>query len=149
MGHDSQSVCVCVNHSISPFIEKQIEAKKLSERDLPSVMRELKKHAAKWKEIGLHLGFLPGELDNIEAKPSLSQGAPVSWFGAMLQEWLQWAPMDRRGSTSFATLNDLKVALGETGLGASAHDLTLQKNRVGESHKLIIVLLQCRPSKHY
>ena len=103
------------------------------------MLRQLKNHAAiKWREIGIHLGFLPGELDNIGARPNLSQGAPVSWFGAMLESWLQWAPGDCRGSTSFATLEDLKVALGEAGLGASAYDLTLQTAQIGESHKLIV-----------
>ena len=65
-------------------------------------------------------GFLPGELDNIEDRPNLLQGAPVSWFGTMLESWLQWAPDDNRGSTSFATLKDMKDALSEAGLGTSA-----------------------------
>ena len=41
----------------------------------------------------------------------------------MLSQWLQWAPGDSRGSTSFATLEDLKTALNQAGLGATAHDL--------------------------
>ena len=89
------------------------------------MLSQLKKHAAKWREIGIHFGFLPGELANIGARPNLSEGAPVSWFAAMLEDWLQWAPEDSRGSTSFATLNGLKDALNEAGLGASAHDLNL------------------------
>ena len=102
--------------------------------DLPSLLRQLKNHAAKWREIGIHLGFLSGELDNIGARPNLSQGAPVSWLVAMLEEWLQWAPGDGRGSTSFATLEDLKNALNETGLGAIATDLTRQDIQTSESH---------------
>ena len=105
--------------------ESQVTSK-LTERDLPTFLRQLTNHAAKWRVIGIHLGFLPGELANIEARPNLSQGAPVSWFAAMLEDWLQWAPGDSRGSTSFATLVDLKIALSEAGLGASAHDLKLQ-----------------------
>lgn len=96
---------------------------KLKENHLPSLLRQLKKHAAKWREIGTHLVFLPGELDNIEARPNLSAGAPVSWLGAMLTDWLQWAPDDNRGSTNFAVLEDLKHALKEAGLGVTAHDL--------------------------
>ena len=87
---------------------------------------QLKKHAAKWRELGIHLGFLPGELDNIEVRPNLLQGAPISWFGAMLESWLQWAPGDSRGSPNFATLEVLKEALSEAGLGASGHDLRLK-----------------------
>ena len=117
---------VCVSRHPSNFAEKKNETQKLTEKDLPSLLRQLKKHASKWREIGIHLEFLPGELDNIEARPNLSQGAPVSWFGATLESWLQWAPGDSRGSTNFATLEDLKDALSEAGLGASAHDLRLR-----------------------
>ena len=98
---------------------------RLTEKHLPDLFRQLKKHASRWKEIGVHLEFLPGELSNIEARPNLSQGAPVSWLGALLEEFLQWAPGDSRGSTGFATLDTLKTSLRETGLGATAHDLTI------------------------
>ena len=103
--------------------------KTITERDLPALFQLLKKHAAKWKEIGMQLGFLPGELSNIESRPNLTSGAPVSWLGALLEEWIQWAPGDGRGSTSFATLEKLKVALNESGLGATAHDLKLEAHR--------------------
>ena len=49
-------------------------------------------------------------------------GAPVSHLGAMLEEWIQWAPGDSRGSENFATIGSLKKALSEAGLGAAAHD---------------------------
>jgi hypothetical protein len=104
----------------------------LTNKDIPSLLQQLKNHAAKWREIGIYLGFLPGELDNIGARPNLSPGAPGSWFGAMLESWIQWAPGDGRGSTSFATLEDLKDALSEAGLGASARGLTLQSIQTGE-----------------
>ena len=54
------------------------------------LMKKLKQHAAKWREIGTYLGFLPGELTNIEARPYLSQSAPTSWLGAMLEERIQY-----------------------------------------------------------
>lgn len=104
-----------------------IEMSRLTDKHLPVLIRQLRKHAAKWREIGTHLEFLPGELDNIESKQNLSTGAPVSLLGEMLQEWLQWAPCDDRGSVSFAKLRDLKNALCAAGLGASAHDLTITK----------------------
>ena len=125
----------CINkHSLlqlSLLAEDENKTRQLTNKDLPLLLRQLKLHAAKWREIGIHLGFLPGELDNIGARPNLSQGAPVSWFGAMLESWLQWAPGDGRGSTSFATLKDLRDALNETGLGASARDLKLKVTRLG------------------
>ena len=72
------------------------------------------------------LGFLPTELDNIQHRPLLLSNAPTSWLSAMLSKWLQWAPGDIRGSTSFATLEGLKDALRKAGLGAAAHDLNIQ-----------------------
>ena len=79
---------------------------KLTERCIPTLIKQLKKHASKWKEIGIHVGFLPGELNNIESRPNLTSGAPLSWFMAMLEDWIQWAPGDSRGSTDYATLEN-------------------------------------------
>ena len=61
--------------------------------------------------------YVPGELSNIEASPSLMQGAPVSWLGAMLAQWLQ--------RTSSPTLEDLKTSPSKAGLAAAAHNLKL------------------------
>ena len=99
---------------------------RLTDKTLPVLFRQLRKHASKWREIGLHLGFLPGELSNIEARPSLFQGAPVSYLGALLEESIQLAPGDSRGSTSFTTLESLKAALVDTGLAAAARDLKIE-----------------------
>ena len=98
---------------------------RLINKNLPIIVRRLKVHAAKWRVIGLHLGYLSGELDNIEATPSLMLGAPLTWLTAMLERWIQWAPGDGRGSADFATLEDLKDALCEAGLAATAHDLNV------------------------
>ena len=74
----------------------------------------------------MHLKFRSGELDNIEAKPSLGQSAPLSYLREMLTAWTQWAPGDNRGSADFATLKDLKTALRVAGLGRTAHDLYVE-----------------------
>ena len=50
-------------------------------------------------------------------------GAPNSWLNAMLADWLQWEPEDSRGSKKFAMLEDLKVALRESGLAKLVRDL--------------------------
>ena len=89
------------------------------------MFQQLKKHAAKWREIGIYLGFLPSDLDNIEAAPNRMHGAPLSCLGAMLPEWSQWAPGDNRGSTNFVNVEDLKSALDEAGLGKTACNLKL------------------------
>ena len=84
---------------------------------------QLSANAYKWKEIGLYLGFQPGELNNIESRPGLFQQAPESRLHAMLAQWLQWFPGDGRGSNEVATLSSLKRAVGMAGLGATAAQL--------------------------
>ena len=85
--------------------------------------QQLSEHAAKWREIGTHLGFCQGELDNIESTPRHHFGGPKSCLSAMLSEWLEWAPGDGKGSVRRATLNQLKVAVNKSGLGNSAKQL--------------------------
>ena len=87
------------------------------------LLKQLKNQSAKWKVIGLHLGFLNDELNCIEAMPSLYSSAPTSWLSEMLVKWLQWAPNDGRGSTSCATLESLKAALCDAELGHIANTL--------------------------
>jgi hypothetical protein len=92
----------------------------LSESDLSKLLCKLNPHASKWREIGTHLGFHQGELDNIESKPSLFSGAPKTWLSQMLTEWLEWAPGDSRGSSSSASIECLKCALDKSGLAQTA-----------------------------
>ena len=73
----------------------------------------LKLHANKWREIGQHLGFLPGDLDNIQAAPLLLQTAPVSWMNAVLEKVLK----EREGG---AMVSVLEAALNKAGLGVTA-----------------------------
>ena len=58
----------------------------LTECDLPDLLTQLNNPATKWRDIGTHLRFHPGVLDNIQARPFLMQTAPESWLGAMLTE---------------------------------------------------------------
>ena len=76
----------------------------------------LKPHATKWREIGQHLGFLPGDLDNIQAAPLLLQTAPVSWMNAVLEKFLK----EREGG---AKMSVLETALNKAGLGVTASQL--------------------------
>ena len=87
-------------------------------------MSILTKHAAQWREIGTGLKFTDYELDNIENMPRLHFNAPISMLREMISKWLQWAPRDNRGSTSFATLEALKDGLNIAGLAATANDLS-------------------------
>ena len=88
--------------------------------------QQLSEHAAKWRDIGIHLGFRPGELENIAAKPPLVAEAPSGWLSEMLSKWLEWAPGDGRGSVRCATLNQLKDAVSKSGLGRTARALSLE-----------------------
>ena len=99
------------------------ENPKLSESLLPKLLCKLNNHASKWKDIGTHLGFLQGELDNIEGKPSLHSSGPKAWLREMLREWLEWAPGDSRGSSSCASIESLKCALDKSGLAQTALDI--------------------------
>ena len=84
---------------------------------------QLKDHAAKWREIGTHLGFRQPKLDKIQEKPALFMGAPDSWLSELLKQWLQWAPGDERSSTECSTLEKLKSAVSKAGLGVTAAGL--------------------------
>ena len=88
-----------------------------------SLLQQLTENASSWRGIGTYLGFRSGELDNIQGHPLLLSNAPRSWLSEMLAQWLQWAPGDSRGSTSFANLENLKTALNQAGLAATTHDL--------------------------
>ena len=87
------------------------------------MFNKVSKDSAKWREIGVHLGFHPGELDDIQARPLLLSNAPKSWLEAMLAEWLQWAPGDARGSKGNAILHSLRKALVRSGARESARSL--------------------------
>ena len=78
-------------------------------------------HASQWKEIGSELGFLQGELKNIEGNQTLQD--PKAYLTEMLSKWLQWAPKDRRGSKSHATKESLVTALANANLGQLAEEI--------------------------
>ena len=104
-----------VNHSTHSTV--------LTSGHYASLIQQLSSDAAKWRDIGIYLGFTTNELDIIQSKPALYTQGPTSWLQEILSQWLQWAPGDSRGSTSFATLETLKTALSRVGLGATAHHL--------------------------
>ena len=71
------------------------------------------------------MGFLEGELKNIESDVKLmTQSPPKSWLREMLSQWLQWAPGDNRGSSGFATKESLRSALLNVDLGQLAQQFS-------------------------
>ena len=107
------------------LIDCEIDDIKCDVSHYTKLYEQLSLHAAKWREIGTHLGFRPGELDIIESKPSHYHGGPKSCLSAMLSEWLEWAPGDGRGSEEHSTLNRLRDAVRKSGLGITAQNLEL------------------------
>ena len=94
---------------------------KFLDKDFPDIYSKLEQYAIRWRDIGSALGFLEGELNNIQADPLLlTQSAPKSWLKEMLTQWLQWAPKDGRGSSGFATRDSLHTALLKVNLGQLA-----------------------------
>ena len=86
------------------------EPKFHKESDFALLLDKLSVHACRWRDIGLHLRFLPSELDNIQARPFLQPTAPESWLGAMLTEWLQRALDNMRGISSIESLTHTLLA---------------------------------------
>ena len=112
------SFCIGQLILLSP---KSVDLTRLNDKDHCSIYEKLIIHAAKWRDIGSAMGFLEGELDNIQSNPLLlTQSPPKSWLREMLSEWLQWAPGDGRGSTGFATRETLHAALLKVNLGQLA-----------------------------
>ena len=100
------------------------EVTKLCENNHSILYQKLVEQSAKWREIGIHLGFRPSELDEIQARPALYATAPKSLLSAMLADWLQWAPGDQRGSTNTPTLEGLSDALNNARLSEMAQSVT-------------------------
>ena len=100
-----------------------LDGERYQDDQLSHLVVILESCSAKWKEIGVHLSFHMGELENIEAKPHLMMSAPRSYLNDMLTQWLHWGPRDRRGSVGFATREELRRALRKAGLGALSENL--------------------------
>jgi ankyrin repeat protein/GTPase SAR1 family protein len=98
---------------------------RLNQHHFSLLIEQLSNYATKWREIGTFLKFKQEELDIIQDKPYLQSSAPISWLSALISNWMQWAPGDSRGSTTYANLEDLKSAVSKAGLGVVADELSL------------------------
>ena len=106
---------------------------KLNKHHTHSLIFQLSNCAAKWREIGTHLGFQQEELNTIQAKPLLLNDAPQSWLSELLSHWMEWAPGDSRGSEKYANLDDLKRAVSRVGFGVIAAELSIQQGPASAS----------------
>ena len=108
--------------SLAPVAIKKCRLS-LLESHLPQLLSKLNNHASRWRDIGMHLGFYQGELNNIQGNVTLITNSPNSWLTEMLTQWLQWAPGDGRKSSSVASVDSLTLALNNSGLGATALEI--------------------------
>ena len=119
-------MCVFFTTVKSSEVKTSDDSIRLNEKHHATLLSQLRVHAAKWRDIGTHLGFKQGELDSIQSNPMLfTQGPPQSYLNEMLSKWFQWAPNDGRDSEGFATLGALKHAVSQAGLGVTATELTI------------------------
>ena len=119
--------CIILHTELGPPASKRmrLEDRLNSSWHHTSLLKQLHNHATHWRDIGTKLGFVRGELDNIESNAVLTTRGPRSYLDTLLAQWLEWAPGDGRGSQGFATLEGLRDALRQANLGAIAHDLHL------------------------
>ena len=74
------------------------------------LLRFVGKAAAKWRQIGVALGFQPDVLNVIEEE---NRGKPFNCFTDLLSRWLKWAPPKHK----LPTLETLADALREGTVG--------------------------------
>ena len=69
--------------------------------------------AAKWKELGLALGFSPNDLDCIEQNHLLAVKGVKAYFHELIRQWLQWTPPDHDSPSILALHEALTSPLVE------------------------------------
>ena len=95
----------------------------LTERDIATLLNLMHNFSDKWNEIGLGLGFIQPELNQIRSDPSLlNSGAPASFLNKLLSQWVQWPTDDHpRKPTLEALCGTLRSSL--VGLGSLAKEV--------------------------
>jgi hypothetical protein len=116
-----------------PNITQTFEEEELVERvkrnDVSFLVNELYTTAAKWREIGMGLGFVYGELNNIAATgPGFG---PEECLVRMLADWAEW-PNSRH--KDLPTMDKLCEVL-RTFSGALANELEAKKNQLPSSQE--------------
>ena len=89
-----------------------------------------------WRKIGSQLGFSEEELDNIHPKNSANEQTDINHISSctykMLDQWLQWYPKDKRGSTSFPRYSALQRALVNARFGNVVRELSSYEDFIKE-----------------
>ena len=62
----------------------------MEEKDIFFLLNLMCSYSSRWEFIGLGLGFIQGELDNIKGNVLLIHNAPKSFMKELLSQWCQW-----------------------------------------------------------
>ncbi len=95
--------------------------------DVYFLANELTTVASRWGPIGGHLGFLPGELENIAV--TVSARPPDEYLIKLLTEWTQWPTSKHK---DYPTMDSLCEALRSqsVGMGRAADKLDSKRNQL-------------------
>ena len=96
---------------------------RLPDDQFEKIKKIVYRYPHKWRSIGQGLGFTYAELDAIQDKPALFNGAPDSYLKKMLTDWYEWCPGDDRRSKGVATKEDIATAVSQAGLGVTAETI--------------------------
>ena len=94
-------------------------------RHYGALCEQLRPCVAGWRKIAEGLRFHNYEIENIGSDLTKLVGSPGSYMDAVLSEWLNWGPGDKRGTKDLATLEALKEALNRADFGRVAGTLKL------------------------
>ena len=114
--HNELLTCVESAAQSQQSTESDIVLRLLNEQHHSELFWHLSKHAVKWIEIGICLGFFQHEIDIIKAGRYFIPDVK-GFLCKMLSDWYEWAPGDARNSKEFATLKALNRAVSSAGLG--------------------------------
>ena len=84
-----------------------------------ALMNLIDNFSDKWSFIGLGLGFIQPELNQIRAMPSLLTTAPKSYLTELLSKWVQWPTENHPTKPTLSTLCEA-LRSSSVGLGSLA-----------------------------
>jgi hypothetical protein len=106
----------------------------LTERDIATLLNLMLNFSDKWNEIGLGLGFVPSELNQIINKPLLLTSAPASFLRTLLGQWVQWPTKEHPTKPTLKALCEaLRGSLAGLGSLAEQVERELKYSSTGKS----------------
>ena len=116
----------------------------LTERDIHMIMLLIHNFSHKWNDIGLGLGFLPSELDQIRNNLSLLVSSPTGYMTKLLSQWVQWPTVDHPTKPTLRALCEtLRSAI--VGLGSLAGKVEREMMYSANAGKGMYIAESCYP----